>query len=112
MAAEIDGRTNLSAWLPAPVGTAAAALTRGACLFVVAIRGRRELSRLADRDDRMLADIGLTRSDLHDAHSEPLWRNPTSILSRRANRRRAGFERSAHNTATGHRDRRQGAERA
>jgi hypothetical protein len=46
----------------------------------------------------MLADIGLNRSDVSDAFSEPLWRDPTSLLAsrvheRRANRRRAvGFD--------------------
>ncbi len=102
MAAEIDRRQNLAAWLSASIGTAAAALTRGAWLLVVAIRGRRELLSLADLNDHMLADIGLTRSDLHDAYSEPLWRNPTTVLSRRASRRRAAFELSGHNTATSH----------
>ena len=32
----------------------------------------------------MLADIGLTRTDLCDAYAEPLWREPTSMLARRA----------------------------
>jgi hypothetical protein len=40
-------------------------------------------AHLADLDDRMLADIGLTRTDLRDACSEPLWRDPTSMLARR-----------------------------
>jgi uncharacterized protein YjiS (DUF1127 family) len=90
--AEIDRRTNLTGWWSASIGTAAAVMTRGAGLLVAAIRGRRELSRLADRDDRMLADIGLTRSDLHDAHSEPLWRDPTAMLSQRVSCRRAASE--------------------
>jgi uncharacterized protein YjiS (DUF1127 family) len=90
--AEIDRRTNLTGWWSASIGTAAAVMTRGAGLLVAAIRGRRELSRLADRDDRMLADIGLTRSDLHDAHSEPLWHDPTAMLSQRVSCRRAASE--------------------
>lgn len=52
--------------------------------LVVAIKHRRELAHLADFDDRTLADIGLTRTDLRDASSEPLWRDPTSMLARRA----------------------------
>jgi len=53
------------------------------------IFARRELARLADLDDRMLADIGLTRSDLLVAGSAPLWQNPTSILEQRVGSRRA-----------------------
>lgn len=56
--------------------------------IVIAIKHRWELKCLADRDDRMLADIGLTRSDLHEAGSEPFWRDPTSILEQRVRRRR------------------------
>ena len=71
------------------IGTSAAVLTRCWRGFVAGIKHRRELSRLADLDDHMLADIGLTRSDLHVAHCEPLWRDPTSILERRISDRRA-----------------------
>ncbi len=49
---------------------------------VVAVRRRRELARLSDLDDRLLADIGLRRGDLRDAHSVPLFQDPTSILKR------------------------------
>jgi uncharacterized protein YjiS (DUF1127 family) len=68
------------------VAKGAATLARGTWQIVVA---RRALARLADRDDRMLADIGLTRSDLRDAGSAPLWQNPMSILEQRVSRRRA-----------------------
>ncbi len=43
---------------------------------------------LARLDRRMLADIGLTRSDVHDAFSTPLWEDPTTLLSERAIERR------------------------
>ena len=43
----------------------------------------------------MLADIGLTRSDLRDAYSEPLWHDPTDVLARRAAERRTSRRRSA-----------------
>ena len=43
---------------------------------------------LAGMDDRMLADIGLTRSDLRDAYAEPLWRDPTDVLAGRARDKR------------------------
>lgn len=48
------------------------------------MRNRREAGRLAELDAHMLRDIGLTRSDLRDAYSEPLWRDPTDVLARRA----------------------------
>ena len=52
-------------------------------------RNRRVAGQLARLDDRMLADIGLTRSDLRDAYSEPLWHDPTDVLARRAAERRS-----------------------
>jgi uncharacterized protein YjiS (DUF1127 family) len=73
----------------APIGRAVAALPMGLWRLVVAINHRRELAHLADFDDQMLADIGLTRTDLRDAYAEPLWRDPTSMLARRAAERRA-----------------------
>jgi uncharacterized protein YjiS (DUF1127 family) len=88
----------------APIGHAVAALAMGVWRLVVAIKHRRELAHLADFDDRMLADIGLTRTDLRDAYAEPLWQDPTSMLARRAaerrvSRRRAAFELWTQNTA-------------
>jgi uncharacterized protein YjiS (DUF1127 family) len=58
--------------------------------IVVAFRHRRDAAVLASLDDRMLADIGLTRSDLREAFSEPLWRDPTALLVNRIGGRRAG----------------------
>ncbi|MGA2129851.1 MAG: DUF1127 domain-containing protein [Xanthobacteraceae bacterium] len=54
-----------------------------------AIRHRRDVEALAGFDDRMLADIGLTRTDLHYALSEPFWRDPGRVLVLRAGERRA-----------------------
>src|ERR1044072_7105288 len=59
-------------------------------------KNRRDAAVLAGLDDRMLADIGLTRGDLRDAYSEPVWRDPTAVLvsrvyERRINRRRVGI---------------------
>jgi uncharacterized protein YjiS (DUF1127 family) len=56
--------------------------------LVEAWRHRHDATALAALDDHMLADIGLTRSDLNDALSEPLWRDPTSVLVRRKDERR------------------------
>jgi uncharacterized protein YjiS (DUF1127 family) len=70
------------------IGRAVAASAMGLWRLVVAIKHRRELAHLAELDDRMLADIGLTRSDLHDADAAPPWQDATSMLARRACRRR------------------------
>src|ERR1700709_2681340 len=72
-----------------------------ALLTSAAVRARRHIKRLLERaknrhdtmrlaglDDRMLADIGLNRSDLRDAFAELPWRDPSDGLSRRAAERR------------------------
>jgi len=51
-------------------------------------RHRREANALAGLDRRMLADIGITRSDVRDAFSEPFWDDPTALLRQRAMERR------------------------
>ncbi len=51
-------------------------------------RHRREAKALAGLDRRMLADIGITRSDVRDAFSEPFWEDPTALLRERAIERR------------------------
>jgi uncharacterized protein YjiS (DUF1127 family) len=53
-----------------------------------AYRHRREANVLASLDRHMLADIGITRSDLRDAFSEPFWDDPTALLRERAIERR------------------------
>lgn len=71
--------------------TAAVILMRGLrCIQKIAraFKNRHDAVILARLDDRMLSDIGLTRSDLRDAYAEPLWRDPTSILATRARERR------------------------
>jgi uncharacterized protein YjiS (DUF1127 family) len=64
------------------IGTAAAAVVQAVRRIVVAIKHRRELTRLAESDDRMLADIGLSRSELDAVLSRTFWQDPTSILER------------------------------
>jgi uncharacterized protein YjiS (DUF1127 family) len=53
-----------------------------------ALRHRRDANVLAGLDRRMLADIGITRSDVQDAFSTPLWEDPTALLRERAIERR------------------------
>ncbi len=52
------------------------------------LKNRSDAAILAKLDDRMLSDIGLTRSDLRDAYAEPLWSDPTRVLAARARERR------------------------
>jgi uncharacterized protein YjiS (DUF1127 family) len=50
--------------------------------LVKAVRDRREVMNLAEFDDRMLKDIGLTRSDVTSALAEPIHHNPSWVLVR------------------------------
>jgi uncharacterized protein YjiS (DUF1127 family) len=61
------------------------------------LKNRRDASRLAELDDRMLADIGLSRSDLRDAFALPRWRDPGGLLARRVAERR-GSRRAIEST--------------
>src|SRR5688572_7218493 len=58
-------------------------------------KNRRDATMLTSLDDRMLADIGLTRGDVRDAYSEPVWRDPTAILVSRAHERRINRRRAS-----------------
>ncbi len=58
-------------------------LGRAANRVVRTIRNRRDAARLARFDDRMLADIGLTRGDVCEALSGPVWRDPAPLLAKR-----------------------------
>jgi uncharacterized protein YjiS (DUF1127 family) len=69
---------------PSAFSSIVAVIVAGLHNLARALKHRRDASLLAGMDDRMLADIGLTRSDLHDAYAEPLWRDPTDILADRA----------------------------
>src|ERR1700690_3300788 len=51
-------------------------------------RHRREARVLASFNQSMLADLGITRADLNDAFSGPIWEDPTAILRERAIERR------------------------
>jgi uncharacterized protein YjiS (DUF1127 family) len=61
--------------------------TRQLVTFAKAFKDRREVMNLAEFDDRMLEDIGLTRSDVSSALAEPLRYSPSWVLIRRAEER-------------------------
>jgi uncharacterized protein YjiS (DUF1127 family) len=65
--------------------------------LAVAWRRRQEATMLARADDRILADLGLSRGDVNDAFSGPPWEDPTTVLRSRALERRL----SRHGVRTG-----------
>jgi uncharacterized protein YjiS (DUF1127 family) len=73
---------------PALVRAAFAIALNAMRKFARLLKNRRNARMLAGMDDRMLADIGLTRSDLRDAYAQPLWRDPTDVLAGRARDKR------------------------
>lgn len=70
-------------------GAAAAAAARWIARAAGAFNGRRIVADLGRMDDRMLRDIGLSRSDLRDAASASRLEDPTVVLFRRAAERRS-----------------------
>ncbi|OYW60741.1 MAG: hypothetical protein B7X99_17135 [Rhizobiales bacterium 17-65-6] len=81
------------ATLVAPLSTPVARMLMQVAGFAVkaarAIENRRALAQLGQLDDHMLRDIGVTRADLNDAASEPMWRDGTQVLILRTTERRA-----------------------
>ncbi len=69
-----------------PAMAALEQFARSLAALTKALRHRREIKHLAEFDDRMLKDIGLTRSDVSSALSKPLSRNPSWVLVRSAER--------------------------
>jgi uncharacterized protein YjiS (DUF1127 family) len=77
--------------LPIPVAASARAIVAGIRWLkeiARARRHRREANALCGLDNRVLKDIGITRSDLRDAFSAPFWEDPTALLRERALERR------------------------
>ena len=73
---------------PSKVSAIAAVVTVAIKRLARAYRNRAEAAALARFDDRMLADMGLSRSDVRDAFAGPVWEDPTSLLRARALERR------------------------
>jgi uncharacterized protein YjiS (DUF1127 family) len=86
-----DAQTpSLGAWL---VQSVTGYLGNGLRSALQTLKNRRDATILAGMDEHMLADIGLTRGDVRDAFSEPVWRDPTTILVSRAHERRVNRRR-------------------
>jgi uncharacterized protein YjiS (DUF1127 family) len=84
MGASIATKMGTSARTSALIGQAVATVLLGLRQVIIAIKHRRQLADLVDCEDHRLSDMGITRDDLHAALSEPLWRDPTTALARRA----------------------------
>lgn len=84
---------------PSTLTLIAGAIIVGLRKVARALQHRRDAAALAGMNDRMLADIGLTRSDLRDAFGQPLWADPTAILAARARERRANRRYGTHRGA-------------
>jgi uncharacterized protein YjiS (DUF1127 family) len=76
------------------IGWSAASVTRRALPPVTAVlralAHRREVTRLLAADDRLLKDIGLTRSEVAGVLDGPLFRDPSILLARSVEWRRRG----------------------
>jgi uncharacterized protein YjiS (DUF1127 family) len=79
----------------APRPNAVVRVAQGAFNLYRAFKNRREFYRLGELSDAELADIGLTRADLHVAYGHPLGTDPTSALSIIVQRRSEDTEAAA-----------------
>ena len=66
--------------LIASLATVARVALRPGLRVIQVLRHRGEVKQLTDLDDRALADIGLTRSDVARALNEPWLKDPSSVL--------------------------------
>ena len=73
---------------PASLGARLGLALRRIKQFLLGWQRRREMVVLVSADDRMLADIGVTRADVNDAFAGHLWDDPTMLLRARALERR------------------------
>lgn len=93
----LDTRTTLS---PATVRPALGLRVANAAVAVITLlaktfrawRNRREIYRLGEMSDAQLADIGLTRSDLHVVWQTPFGIDPTEQLGQISEARIRAYE--------------------
>jgi uncharacterized protein YjiS (DUF1127 family) len=80
--------------MTAPAGEAAAGLARRALTAALRLLetagNRRSVRRMTLLDDRLLADIGLSRSDVASALAQPVWVDPSRDLAETVANRRKG----------------------
>ena len=92
--------TSLTISAAAPLGRVLSALAgrarRGLKQLAEKVKNRHDAMRLAELDDRMLADIGLSRSDLRDAYRVAAVARPERRAG--APRRRAARQPAAAGT--------------
>jgi uncharacterized protein YjiS (DUF1127 family) len=69
--------------------------------LVLALRNRREVTRLLDADPAMLRDLGLTPMDLNCALAEPMWKDPSARLLVWSIERRAAARATARENLMG-----------
>lgn len=81
-------QNTISLPLPIALNAAVRALAAGLKVLVRAYRYRQDMRALAGLDRAMLNDIGINPSDVRDALSQPLWKDPTALLRERAAERR------------------------
>lgn len=55
--------------------------------FITRLKARAAARQLYEMDDRMLADVGLTRADVERAFDSPWYADPSADLSRARNTR-------------------------
>ena len=95
--------TSLAISNAAPLGRAFRAIAsrakRGLKQLAERIKNRHDAMKLAELDDRMLADIGLNRSDLRDAYAAPPGQDPSDMLAQRAAARRGRKHRASPSCA-------------
>ena len=79
-------KRSISSAMTFPGMAALGSFVRSLSNLTQVLKHRREVKHLAEFDERMLKDIGLTRSDVYSALSEPLLRNPSWVLVRSVER--------------------------
>jgi uncharacterized protein YjiS (DUF1127 family) len=88
MAAFAEDLKPIAVWPTRPLRAFLGFIASAVQRIAIAYQNRAQATVLARLDDRMLADIGLSRSDVRDAFAEPLWHDPTVLLRTRALERR------------------------